>query len=319
MTKFSVRILAVASLAILGACNSPSYKKTPSGLMYKIFPGSDAPQVKIGDIIKVHYVQKINDSVLMSSYGKMPAYAKVDSVSQPYNPGEIFKYLHKGDSGMVVTLVDSLIKQNPGGQIPPFMKKGDKMVLTFKVVDVFGSEEAARADTEKENAKEMARMEKENATKQIESPKEVADFLAKKKITAQKTTKGTYVEIKSQGTGMQADSGKYVSVRYTGKSLLTEKEFENNLGADKPPFSFVLGQGQVIPGWDDGLKLLKKGAKATLYIPGTLAYGPRPGPGGQTFESLIFDVELVDVADKAPEQPQQMPMPPQGGQDGHGH
>ncbi len=313
MTTFSVRILAIASMAILGACNSPSYKKTSSGLMYKIIPGSDAPQVKLGQIIKVHYTQKINDSVLATSYGKMPAYAKVDSAEAQYNPAEIFRFLHKGDSAIVVQLVDTIMKKAPPGALPPFMKKGDKLTISFKVVDVFANEEASRADTDKETAKERSRQEGENVSKKAESDKEVENFLAGKKINAQKTGKGTFVEIKSQGTGVQADSGKYVSVRYTGKLLSTEKEFENNVTPDKPAFSFVLGTGQVIPGWDEGIKLLKKGAKATLYIPGSLAYGPQPGPGGKTFESLIFDVELVDVADKAPAQPQmQMPPPPAG-------
>jgi hypothetical protein len=54
--------------------------------------------------------------------------------------------------------------------------------------------------------------------------------------------------------------------------------------------------------------LLKKGGKATLYIPGFLAYGPQPGPGGKPFESLVFDVDVEDVADKAPAPKAAAPM-----------
>ena len=63
------------------------------------------------------------------------------------------------------------------------------------------------------------------------------------------------------------------------------------------PFSFGLGQGQVIKGWDEGVALLKKGSKATLYIPSTMAYGER-GAGDKIPANavLIFDVEVTDIA-----------------------
>lgn len=302
MTKFSVRMLAVASIAVLSACNGASYKKTSSGLMYKVIGSGSGNTVKPGQILKLNYIQKINDSVLTSSYDKMPAYAKVDSAAEgQYNPAEIFHLLRKGDSAVVVQMVDTIMKKSPMG-LPPFMKKGDKLTLTLKVVEVFDTDELAKVDGDKEMEKEQARMEKESASKSVESLKEVETYLGSKKITAQKTGKGTYVEIKTQGTGAQAEAGKFVSVRYTGISMLSGKEFENNVGADKQAFTFQLGSGQVIPGWDEGIQLLKKGAKATLYIPGSLAYGPRPGPGGTTFESLIFHVELEDVLDTMPQE-----------------
>jgi FKBP-type peptidyl-prolyl cis-trans isomerase FkpA len=53
----------------------------------------------------------------------------------------------------------------------------------------------------------------------------------------------------------------------------------------------------VIPGWDDGLKVFKKGGKGTLYIPAFMAYDAQPGPGRKPFENLMFDVEIVDVTD----------------------
>ena len=266
MTKFPVKTFAaaLASIAILSACKDTSYKKTSSGLMYKIVSKGSGPQVKVGEVIKVNYVQKINDSVLFNSYGKMPAYAKVDSaMEEQYNPSAIFPLLHKGDSAVVVQLVDSLIKTNPMG-LPPYMKKGDKLTISFKVLEVFANDDFARADGEEEMKKETVRMEKEVAEKTVEMAKEMEAYIADKKINAQKTDKGTFVEITSQGTGPQADSGKYVSVRYTGKLLETGKEFESNMkDTSRPAFNFVLGAGQVIPGWDAGLKLLKKGAKAT--------------------------------------------------------
>lgn len=289
MTK--ITSIAVAAAAVLGltACNNAGYKKTASGLMYKIVKQGNGPQAKIGEVLKINYVQKINDSILADSYKSLPVYAPVDSVGPIYQPSEVFRFLHKGDSVVMLQLADSILAKFPmaGGSI---LKKGDKLYLTFKVEEVLANEAAVRDDREKEMSaigdKQTAAIEAKLKSKGISN--------------AQKTGKGTFVVIQNPGDGAAIDSGKYVSVRYTGKLFDTDKEFENNRGEGKPAFSFTVGQHQVIPGWDEGLKLLKKGGKATLYIPGFLAYGPNPGPGGKTFEALVFDVDVEDVADKAP-------------------
>jgi FKBP-type peptidyl-prolyl cis-trans isomerase len=176
---------------------------------------------------------------------------------------------------------------------------------------VYSSEEAARADAEAEMAKEKVRRESEMEAASGKQIKEMQDYLAKKNINAQKTGKGTYVSIQSQGDGPAAEPGKYVSVKYTGKLLDSDKVFESNMTNGQPPYSFVLGTGNVIKGWDEGLQVLKKGGKATLYIPGFLAYGPDPGPGGKPYEALIFDVELVDVTNTPPQMNPALQMPPQ--------
>ncbi|WP_420645132.1 FKBP-type peptidyl-prolyl cis-trans isomerase [Candidatus Leptofilum sp.] len=100
-----------------------------------------------------------------------------------------------------------------------------------------------------------------------------------------------YVEVEA-GTGVQAQPGDLVSVHYTG-TLADGTEFDSSAGGD--PFSFVLGQGSVIPGWDEGIALMREGGKAQLIIPPELAYGANdygPIPGNST---LTFDVELVAV------------------------
>ena len=100
-----------------------------------------------------------------------------------------------------------------------------------------------------------------------------------------------YIEVEA-GTGPQAQPGDLVRVHYTG-TLEDGTEFDSSAGGD--PFAFVLGQGSVIAGWDEGIALMREGGKAQLIIPPDLAYGPNdygPIPGNST---LIFDVELVGV------------------------
>jgi FKBP-type peptidyl-prolyl cis-trans isomerase len=320
MKKTTILLSALSLLLLASACKNSGFKKTKSGLLYKIISSGSGPVVKRGDIIKLQFVHKLRDSVLASSYDQMPFYAKVDSVGPVYDPQEIFTLLHKGDSAVVVRLADSLAKKQ--GMLPEFIKPKDKLILSFRVVEVFSVDSIAQKDQMAEMQSAQARQAKKQETLKGPKVKELEDYLAKNNIKYQKGAQGTFVEIKDPGNGAQVDSGKYCSIRYTGKSFPSMKVFESNMEAGKQPFDVVVGTHAVIPGWDEGLKYFKKGGKGTLYIPFFMAYGAQPGPGGQQYENLVFDVEVVNVSDSAPKQPgmPNMPMPqgqPQGQPHGH--
>ena len=109
-----------------------------------------------------------------------------------------------------------------------------------------------------------------------------------------KTASGLeYWDIKV-GTGAVAQAGQHVKVDYTGW-LTNGKKFDSSVGTGRP-FEFMLGAGQVIKGWDEGIAGMKVGGKRQLRIPPDLAYGA----GGYSTlippnSTLIFDVQLVDV------------------------
>jgi FKBP-type peptidyl-prolyl cis-trans isomerase len=96
------------------------------------------------------------------------------------------------------------------------------------------------------------------------------------------------------GTGDVAVTGKTASVHYTGW-LENGKKFDSSVDRGQP-FSFPLGAGRVIKGWDEGVQGMKVGGKRKLTIPSDLGYGPR-GAGGviPPNATLIFDVELLGV------------------------
>ena len=100
------------------------------------------------------------------------------------------------------------------------------------------------------------------------------------------------------GDGAAAEKGLLLSMNYTGwlyKNGSKGAEFDSSLKTNKP-FTFKLGAGQVIKGWDEGIAGMKIGGKRTLIIPPELAYGAT-GAGGviPPNATLIFDVELVAV------------------------
>jgi FKBP-type peptidyl-prolyl cis-trans isomerase FkpA len=104
-----------------------------------------------------------------------------------------------------------------------------------------------------------------------------------------------------QGTGAVATAGARVTVHYTGwlydRRLTGQKgaQFDSSRTGGQP-FSFQLGAGQVIPGWDQGVQGMKVGGQRRLVIPAALAYGQQ-GAGGviPPGATLVFDVELLEV------------------------
>jgi len=96
------------------------------------------------------------------------------------------------------------------------------------------------------------------------------------------------------GTGASPVRGKQVTVHYTG-TLENGTKFDSSLDR-RQPFSFVIGVGQVIKGWDEGVMSMKVGGKRKLVIPANLGYGAR-GAGGviPPHATLLFDVELLAV------------------------
>jgi peptidylprolyl isomerase len=106
----------------------------------------------------------------------------------------------------------------------------------------------------------------------------------------------TYKDLKV-GKGAEAAAGQTVDVQYTGVLFKDGTKFDASWDRGGEPFSFSLGAGMVIPGWDQGVAGMKKGGRRLLVIPPDLAYGEQGTPGGPIGpnEPLVFVVDLEDV------------------------
>ncbi|MBL7732488.1 MAG: FKBP-type peptidyl-prolyl cis-trans isomerase [Chitinophagaceae bacterium] len=289
--------IACISLLAMAGCNSGSYKKTAGGLPYKLIPGKDTQKIRVGDYVKFTMEIKLNDDSVLRTTGKLPAYAMVQPNPRGYDIEEMWTKLKVGDSAVITQLMDTIMKRNPG-PLPPQFKKGDRVVYYLKVLGVLKSDSLVRVEDEK--------AKKELLAAEI---KEVEKYLADKKITAVKTPSGAFVEIINPGTGNPIDSGKYVTVYYTGTTFKGVK-FDSNTDTafhHTEPMPFVVNTGSMMKGFDEGVQMLRKGGEGRIYVPSMLGYGNQPQtPLIQPFDHLVFDIKINEVLDKVPPQPQMM-------------
>jgi len=273
--KKNNQLLVAALGLIMAGCSTGGVKKTPSGVEYTVHKSGNGAQLKLGDTVLMNITQRLNDSVLAESRKLVgaPVPVLISKSVNKYDLMEGLALLHEGDSATFIIPWDSLPEPRP-----PFGKKGDKLKVTFAVEDKYSA-----------------------ANQTAKDEKEIKEYLDEHKLKATKTEEGVYVAVNQAGTGDKPNAGDTVFVHYTGK-LLNGKTFDSSLdstlrpGMPLEPIKFPIGQGFVIKGWDAGISALSKGAKATLVIPSSLAYGLQGSPPTIPSNSvLVFDVELVDV------------------------
>ncbi len=268
------------------------FMTTATGLQYKVVThGTGTRHAQKGDRLEMHIHVYKNDSSLFDSRAMNAGKPVPFQVQEPAfkgDPIEGFMKMVAGDSAVMRLPVDSLIKQNK--QMMPGMKAGDMLVYHVVLVSV-------KSDAEFKTEQQA----KAAAQVKIDEDAIVA-YLKKNNIKAQRTASGLYYVIHQEGTGETGKPGVTASVNYTGK-LLNGKAFDSNTDPEfkhQQPFSLVLGTGSVIKGWEEGLALMKKGTKATLYIPSGLAYGSQDrSPSIPANSVLVFDMEIVDMANQS--------------------
>lgn len=121
---------------------------------------------------------------------------------------------------------------------------------------------------------------------------EAAEQKAGKTVLGVKTINGVKIDDKKLGSGPAAKKGNKVSMRYIGK-LQDGKVFDSNTKGK--PFSFKLGAGEVIKGWDIGVAGMSVGGERRLTIPSNQAYGSKAMPGIPANSTLVFDIKMLEI------------------------
>ena len=280
--------VAVALLILVAgyACkNEEKFQVSDDGFQYKFVRTGEGDTLKEGDVIfyNMKYTTETDSMLYESKAGEptpIPYNAQYwDQLGPLY---KAFKMIKKGDSIIIKIPTKSLFEESFRAQIPPGINADGEIIFYIGAEKVMSQEEL--------QAEAMERMEAQKG----KDEEIIEGYLKEKGLTAKKTDSGLRYIVEKEGTGANPKPGDNVSVHYTGM-LLDGTKFDSSLDRNEP-ISFVIGQGQVIRGWDEGIALLKQGGKAKLIIPSSLAYGER-GAGGVIPPNsvLIFDVELVDI------------------------
>ena len=311
-------LAALPALAQAQITPAAGFQRLPSGTEYKLFrrdaagryaprPLAAAPSPtdtsRTGQFMMMHVTYLTGrDSVLQSSrqltHGQ-PVPIPLTAGFRKGSPEEAFAMLQPGDSAVFRLPADSLFRGRP---VPPELRRsGNVLVLqgmAVRLVDQATAMAAAQRLQQDAQAEQQRRARAHQAEQGPKDNAAIAKYIETNKMTttAKKTAGGTWYVISKRGAGPLPQTGQTVSVRYRGTVLATGKEFDSSEKHGGTPFDFVLGAGQVIQGWDQGIAMLPKGSTATLLIPSSLAYGTR-GAGADipADANLRFDVELVDV------------------------
>jgi FKBP-type peptidyl-prolyl cis-trans isomerase len=282
-------IIGVVLAGLVSSCEmggtKDGFEKSETGLLYKFhYRSDDTATAKEGDFIEIDLVLETTDTVLFDSR-QIP---ESDRSPIPMGPsmfrGDIFEgiaMMHPGDSATFKVVADSVWKlMYRRDTPPPGMEAAEYVHYEIKLNNILTKEEMNR----KMEARQQKFRDEEIAGRTA--------YLSENYPDAEPTETGLYYIRTKKGRGKTPVAGQLVKVHYTG-TLLDGTQFDSSEGRD--PIEFPLGQRRVIPGWDEGIGMMKKGEKAVLIIPSELGYGTRGSGRIPPFSTLVFEVELVDI------------------------
>jgi len=318
LKNLTLTVAFLTSIVFFSGCGESSRfrgftKAKETGLHYKFYYRNEsdtALQPKVGDGVEFRYIiyKYPNDSVIVDSKKNSQS---PDGYARFILPKTSFKgsfedglmMMKEGDSAAFIISADSFflktmqMKELPVGFRPGLFVRG-----VFKLRNVL-----TRKEIDDNLALQKKEMEEKMKVMQENEEKDLKEYLQKNKINQKPEESGLIIIVSKKGSGSFPASGDSVYVNYSGY-FLNGNLFDTNIetiakkfglyqeGRPYRPFAFLLGSGNVIPGWEEGISKLNKGARARLIIPSSLAYGPSGSPPViPPFSTLIFDVEIINI------------------------
>jgi len=268
-------ITALAVLAFISCSNDSEVITTESGIKYFDEIVGEGKDAELGDLLSIHFKGwVIVDSTNLFSDWTNDSTRLPYMIGDSYRQGQVIKFV-LGEGAFIRGTDEGIVGMKPNGKrmivVPSELAYGEKGIgpvppnadlkVFIELLDVKDPVVAEMWDVDKSKIKT--------------------------------SESGLMYVIIEEGEGDFATDGNVVKVHYSGY-LEDSTKFDSSVERDEP-FSFVVGNKQVIAGWDEGIRLLKKGGKARFVIPPSLGYGDITAGKIPPNSTLVFDVELLDV------------------------
>ncbi|MBI3502788.1 MAG: FKBP-type peptidyl-prolyl cis-trans isomerase [Bacteroidetes bacterium] len=302
--RFSVWILSICllpSAICLVSCGDSKYsgfEKTPSGLRYKFHVhGKDTAHPKYGEIVRLKMLTRIGDSTVDNTSLIYPDGVR-RNLREPIFKGAVEEGIHMmaiGDSATFLVPTDSVNKFYPSKDSAKNYLTGEYLEFNVKLENIQTMQDIMWEQEQQRKMYMSERKEKE--------PKELSQYITDNHIDAKPAKSGMYFIETAKGKGASPKDGDSVLVHYTG-TFLNGTIFDSSVKRGQP-FTFAVGEKKVIEGWEQAIKMMKKGSAATIILPSSLAYDssgvqdPRTGKYFlPPYMPLKFDIQLLDIKSK---------------------
>lgn len=293
---FKFQIKAGDTLSIEGFLQAKSIKaeKTREGAFYVINTEGVGKMPKQGDYVKMKYSGKLLNGKVFDESPKGEPFVFQVGYRQVIQGWEVV--LSKLKVGTKATLyIPSDLGYGSSG-IGDIIPPNASLVYDIEIEEIM-SIEAYDSYMRQLEDKERLSFKKKMEEQFLQDKKLIQEYIVSKKMKAERTQKGMSYVITKKGKGTMPKDGSKITVTYEG-SLLNGDIFDTT--EDKSNFTFTMGEGKVIEGWEDGLKFFNKGSEGYLLIPSKMGYGATPlEEENKTLipahSVLIFKIQIVDI------------------------
>ena len=286
---FTIASVCLLAMMLFTACTQrfPGYKKTESGLYYKFYNhDATAPKPNLTDVMKVAMTCYLGDSVYFDfQQTESQVYAQLKESVFPADLNEAYSLMNLGDSASFYIKADSVAilyydknPQSVGLKADDYFRYEVKL-LEIKSMDEFQSE-----------------IERMNQIMKEHSMKEFSDYVESNLQGVTPDPSGVYVIPLEPGNGRCPVKGEKVELDFT--ATLLNGQFVGSTFDRPDKFSFVLGEGFAIQGWEEIVPKMHLGERVKAIIPFEMAYGEHSVGSIPAYSNLIYDVKLLKITTK---------------------
>ncbi|WP_256013363.1 FKBP-type peptidyl-prolyl cis-trans isomerase [Desertivirga xinjiangensis] len=304
------RNLIVLGLAALAFTSCKQFKKGEGDLQYIIHEDKDGATIKEGDFLSLKVTQKTEEDSVMYESAAFDRPALLVQ-QKPAFKGDLYSaigMLSEGDSATFKINLDSM--QTKMGMPKPTNTKGKYLLFSIRVDKVIPK---GKMNDQQMQAKVETYMKGETEKAKNKEAGIISNYISSNDLKPTVTASGLNYVVTQQGSGAKPAVGDTVEVNYTGKFItgknkvfdtsvkeVAEKEKMFDPMRPYKPIKVAAGTNGTIPGFDEALLLLNKGAKATVLIPSKLGYGAQGSQVIGPYTPLLFELEVVNVIKQTP-------------------